>query len=240
MPRTDFVYLTFHRVNFVRGITPVREQEWNDWFDNVHLGEMSKALGAWTATRWKVNPTGANGPQYAALYQIEGADAPTKLAKLQAEWPHWWTNGRIHPEHTTILSTLVQPYGRWGTKRAPSASVKAHHLVFSTANDPNKLEEWDQWYQDVHSPDAISTGAFTTCVRCRPVPPPASGSMQLNWSRVTIYDIENDEVEKTDALAGSRIEQWRAAGRIHPNMCGVYNLVMKPTGKWAPLGLKAP
>lgn len=236
MPRTDAIYLTFQRLNFVTGTTPESDAAWNTWFDDKHLKDACSALGAWAATRWKVANVVANGPQYATVYLIAGSNGTRGVVKLQEELPKWWEAGRMHPRHTTIMSALVEPYGDFAEVPVPSSRVRGHHLVFSASNDPRKTAEWDEWYQKVHSPDAVSTGAFTRFTRCRRVMPQGVGGMELYFTHLTIYDIESDEVEKTDALAGSRIEQWRAAGRIHPNMSGTYNLLLKPTGKWAGKG----
>ena len=45
-----------------------REDEYNAWYDDVHLREFSALPGVINGRRFKV--TGPTGPQYAALYEL--------------------------------------------------------------------------------------------------------------------------------------------------------------------------
>jgi hypothetical protein len=51
---------------------PAREEEFNDWYDNVHLPDMLEVEGLVKATRW-MTAENAEGQQrrYLALYEVE-------------------------------------------------------------------------------------------------------------------------------------------------------------------------
>ena len=51
--------------------SPEREQEYNTWYDEVHLGELVALDGIVSARR--LRPVNGEGP-YVALYEIEGDD----------------------------------------------------------------------------------------------------------------------------------------------------------------------
>jgi hypothetical protein len=61
--------------------SPDREQEYNDWYDNVHLPELVALDGIVAARR--LRPVNGEGP-YVALYEIEGDDLQAVLDNMGA------------------------------------------------------------------------------------------------------------------------------------------------------------
>ena len=66
---------------------PEREDEYNDWYDRVHLPEVLAIPGIVGATRFKlsevagVEPDG--GPAYLAIYELDADDLGAPLAGLR-------------------------------------------------------------------------------------------------------------------------------------------------------------
>jgi hypothetical protein len=59
--------------------SPERTDEYNDWYDNVHLPDLLKVKGVVGASRYRVAPAqqgGAaiEGPQYLAIYEVDIED----------------------------------------------------------------------------------------------------------------------------------------------------------------------
>ena len=54
---------------------PAREEEFNDWYDNIHLPDMLEVPGMINATRW-VSAESKEGQQrkYLAMYELETDD----------------------------------------------------------------------------------------------------------------------------------------------------------------------
>lgn len=51
---------------------PAREEEFNDWYDNVHLPDMLESPGMIGATRWaSAEPAEGQRRKYLALYELE-------------------------------------------------------------------------------------------------------------------------------------------------------------------------
>jgi hypothetical protein len=64
-----------------RPSSPDREQEYNAWYDEVHLGELL-ALDGFVSAR-RLRPVDGNGP-YVAIYEIEGDDLQAILDNMNA------------------------------------------------------------------------------------------------------------------------------------------------------------
>jgi hypothetical protein len=61
--------------------SPDREQEYNNWYDEVHLGELV-ALDGFVSAR-RLRPVDGNGP-YVAIYEIEGDNLQSVLDNMIA------------------------------------------------------------------------------------------------------------------------------------------------------------
>ena len=68
-----------------------REEEYNEWYDTVHLPEVLALEGFVAAQRFAAAPAmaGREGPprQYLAIYEIEADDVTTALATLGTAAP---------------------------------------------------------------------------------------------------------------------------------------------------------
>lgn len=76
---TDYSFLVFS--NPAEG----REDDYNRWYDEVHLGEVVQVPGFVGARRYKVAPTGDGEPpahRYLAVYDIASDDVGATLAEL--------------------------------------------------------------------------------------------------------------------------------------------------------------
>ena len=60
-----------------------REKEYNDWYDNTHIPEITAVPGFVSARRYKVHgETGA--PAYLAIYEIDADELTAPAAELRA------------------------------------------------------------------------------------------------------------------------------------------------------------
>jgi hypothetical protein len=61
-----------------------RDQDYNDWYDNTHLGQICSIPGITSGRRWDAIPQTPN-PQpspYLAIYEIETEDPSAVIAEL--------------------------------------------------------------------------------------------------------------------------------------------------------------
>lgn len=67
-------------------VDPAREQEYNDWYDNTHVPEITAVPGFVAARRYKLHgPAGSDdAPAYLAIYEIEADELTAPAAELHA------------------------------------------------------------------------------------------------------------------------------------------------------------
>lgn len=73
-----------HRYVVFTNPAPGRENEFNRWYDEVHLGEVLTVPGFTAASRYRVMPDGEEKPEFAylAIYEIDGDDPSAALDEL--------------------------------------------------------------------------------------------------------------------------------------------------------------
>ena len=79
MPKYTFLVLT--------NATDGKDAEFNDWYDNVHLGDVLKIPGYKAAQRFKLSDQAgaeASNWRYMSLYEVEAASADEARANLNA------------------------------------------------------------------------------------------------------------------------------------------------------------
>jgi len=61
-----------------------KEEEYNNWYDNVHLKEVTECDGFVAATRYRFKPLDGETPprQYMAIYDIESGDVLATMKNL--------------------------------------------------------------------------------------------------------------------------------------------------------------
>jgi hypothetical protein len=78
MPRYQLIVLT----NAAKG----RDEEFNDWYDNQHLGDVLSVPGFVGAQRFRLDPAaGSTDWSYLAIYDMETDDPAKCMAELQAQ-----------------------------------------------------------------------------------------------------------------------------------------------------------
>jgi hypothetical protein len=91
--------------------SPDREQDYNTWYDEVHLSELVALDGIVSARR--LRPVDGQGP-YVALYEVEGDDLQAVVANMQAN------AGKLHmsdalqldpPPEMRLLQTITEHAG---------------------------------------------------------------------------------------------------------------------------------
>lgn len=67
-------------------IDPAREDEYNEWYSQVHLPEVVAMPGFVGATRYKVHDSSADSAthSYLAIYEIEADDIAGPIAEMRA------------------------------------------------------------------------------------------------------------------------------------------------------------
>ena len=68
-----------------------KEKEYNDWYTNIHIGEVAAIDGIISAQRFQLTPKQMKEDQphkYAAIYEVENGKEAQALDNLQAAMPN--------------------------------------------------------------------------------------------------------------------------------------------------------
>jgi hypothetical protein len=65
-------------------VSPSREDEFNDWYDNTHIPEILAVPGFVSARRYKVHGDSATGRAYLAIYELDADDLMAPATELRA------------------------------------------------------------------------------------------------------------------------------------------------------------
>ena len=198
------------------------EPEWDAWEDDAHVPAWCGPDGAWAATRFELTARPQPGMPGIGFTHV----TILELDELRA-------TGRMHPAHATIAADAFVAHGPHGTKPAPSTARTGHILTHVLCTDPTRVDEWDRWYDDVHVPDMLSCGAFSTMSRWRRATPSAVGSNHL-----TLYDVATPTVEEAVARSATTLADVVAAGRKHECHTGALTVTLRPTGRHGGDGIR--
>ena len=96
---------------------PGAEDQFNHWYDTVHLPEVLTLDGVVSAHRFTIaHPTDDDGPQYVALYELETEDLTATLAYLDAALDTLTMSSALDVDATDFR--FYRPLGSW-TRSAP-------------------------------------------------------------------------------------------------------------------------
>ncbi|MGI9624473.1 MAG: hypothetical protein ACR2PK_16700, partial [Acidimicrobiales bacterium] len=74
-----------HRLFVYSNPVDGREDEYNDWYDSVHIAEVLEVEGFVGCQRFSVDPGTDSAPaRYLAIYEIDSEDPVASFATLQA------------------------------------------------------------------------------------------------------------------------------------------------------------
>ena len=233
MPDTTALLIVYSRCNDAK-----RSAEWSDWYDEVQLPDSVGPGRADVATRFELleQPTPlmpSIGFSHLSLYEFSGADADARLDALLADDASLRRKGRVHPNHCVIGVDILKAHGR-ETKPPPHAELQGHILAYVLCNQPEREAEWDAWYDEVHLPDMLDSGAFSAGTRWRRRVPLAYGSNDL-----TLYDVSRCSLDEAVERSAAVMPGIAAAGRKHPCHAGGMVVKAKASGRHAGAGYRA-
>lgn len=218
-------------VLYAKCVRATDEPEWDTWEDDVHVPAQCGSHGAWAATRFELTARPEPGMPgigftHVTILELDDIDVGAHAARVLAVDHELRASGRIHPAHAPIAADAFVARGPHGTKPPPAASRTGHILTHVLCTDPDRTDEWDQWYDEVHVPDMLSCGAFSAMSRWRRVTPLAVGPNHL-----TLYDIATPTIDEAVARSAATLADVVAAGRKHECHTGALTVTLRPTGR---------
>jgi hypothetical protein len=105
---------TGHVLTHVLCTDPTRVDEWDTWYDDVHVPDML-SCGAFSAiSRWRRRAPQAFGPNHLTLYDVTTPTVEEAVTRSAATLATIVAAGRKHECHTGALTVTLRPTGRHG------------------------------------------------------------------------------------------------------------------------------
>ncbi len=76
---------------------PMREKEFNDWYDKIHLPDVAETPVLVKATRYEITEPAAGKGKFLAIYEIECKDPNAWIAALSENMKTKGAQGRMSP-----------------------------------------------------------------------------------------------------------------------------------------------
>lgn len=82
-------------------------------------------------------------------------------------------------------------------------------VVETNCTDPSREKEFDQWYDNTHIPDLLTTPGVLSAARYEN---PSPGEKQGKY--VALYDVETKDILQTMGALNENMAKWGQRGRI--------------------------
>jgi hypothetical protein len=222
---SDGLVLRYTRCN-----APSRESDWASWYDEVHLPELATRKPGGLVTRWELTSKPVPGMPSVGFSHVdlfERARAGALLDALEATE----RAGEMHPAHCEMGTDILQPFGRFTSATPPSSDLRGRIVAFVACTRPSREDEWNRWYEEVHAPDMLDSGAFSAVSRWVRVERRRFGANYM-----TLYDVTESTVEEAVERSAAKLRQVVAAGRKLDCHVGALTFTLEPSGRVAASG----
>jgi hypothetical protein len=199
---------------------PAREVEFNKWYSETHLPDITSTGLFKDAARFENVEHKPGEAKYLAFYETDAedlAEARTSLTTL--------IGGLREAGRSSDLTEMVGGgiHRRIGSESsaAKGKPVTGLLLVSTDCKDAAKEDEFNRWYNEVHIPDILGLGLFHSAYRFEN---PNPGEVLGKY--LAVYETDKDPSEAAAANSVAR-DGWEKAGRFSPLLDIKTRLVFK-------------
>ena len=195
-------------------IPPGKEEEFNRWYNEEHIGDLLAIPGFLNAARYVAV---SGGPKYLACYELESPQVLENEAylKLRANLSEW--SKRMSPSviGITRIRNVYQQIFPEEVSPSVAQSDMASALQIGRMDVPAEIEdEFNQWYNTIYVPNYEEVAGCIRGRRYRVV----AGEPKY----ATVYEFEHEEV--------SLSPEWAAARSAHPLSAQMRSRMKHATG----------
>ena len=217
------------------------EDEWNDWYDNIHAKEWLSFPGIDAIRRFELAPGMPQGwdvpaPKHLIVYELSSIDVIVteeynKLVKRVPLWPSEIEgptdlSGGVFQQIIPIESSYKIP-------------LKATHLLaVGHAEIPLEVEEeYHAWYNTEHIPAYLEIPGFLTARRFQRVDDiaPFPGISLAGADYIALYDLSDNSVFETPEFKIRGVTPWSTRIRDYTwqrrKMNNLYKSVLMPNNE---------
>jgi hypothetical protein len=178
---------------------PSKEEEFNYWYNHIHLPDVTSAGVFRHAMRFVNTAPNPEGGKYFATYETNWEDVTEATKVMGGVGARLREEGRYTPHLQVVLGGAFKKLG--GEFSAASRPARGILMLLLNCNDPAREEEYNRWYSDVHIPDILNTGLFHTAYRYESLDPQNTKGKYL-----TIYETDSSDPSR----AGDELLKLRA------------------------------
>ncbi|MCS7206537.1 MAG: DUF4286 family protein [Dehalococcoidia bacterium] len=210
---------------------PLKEEEFNRWYDSVHLADMLATRLVTHPTRYRNADPLQRDARYLAIYEVEQENLLEKIPHeiMERFTPQWIAQGRMHPALQVVARWMWRRIGpSFTTAKTGRAPITGLYAVQSHCANSAQEREFNEWYNTIHVPDILSTGLFHTAYRFEAVLPQPGQDRYL-----ALYETDApDPLLAVREMAEMHRPRWIAGGRFSPLLQvtwrGVYQRIPPP------------
>jgi hypothetical protein len=103
---------TGHILTHVLCTDPRRVDEWDSWYDEVHVADMLSCDAFSAMSRWRRSTPNPIGPNHVTLYDVTTPTVEEAVSRSAATLAEIVAAGRKHECHTGGLTVTLRPTGR--------------------------------------------------------------------------------------------------------------------------------
>ena len=192
-----------------------REAEFNDWFANVFLPQVSGSDIFHNATRYRntEEDLGPGEARYMTLLETDSEDLTVSMQDYQESVKRLTDGGTIDPAMEVVLAAIFRTTGPEFRSDLETKRITGLMVLLANCKDEGRHGEFNDWYNKVHVPHVIETGRFHTAYRYENLYPAAPEGRYL-----AIYETDNQDPGGLTALMATERPQWIEKGLYSPDI----------------------
>ena len=186
-----------------------KSDEFNYWYNHMHVPDVTGPGIFRHAIRFANSDPASPAGQYVATYE-------TAWEEVEKAMPAHREAGAKTRGDEDRGTPLIQPVtvgvfkrkgGEFNAAAKPSLGML---LVLSNCKDTHDEKEFNRWYEDVHIPDILDTGAYHTAYRYVSTDPEATKGKYL-----AIYETDNRDAAAARGKLNAVRADWTARDRLY-------------------------
>ena len=189
-----------------------KTDEFNRWYNHMHLPDVTAPRIFHHAIRFANTDPSSSAGQYIATYETDIDDvSKARPAHREAIAKLGGQEDRGTPLIQSVSTGIFKRLG--GQFVASIRPTRGILLVLTNCEETAREEEFNRWYEDVHIPDILDTGAFHAAYRYESPEPEDAHARYL-----AIYETDNPDPAKAREEITKFIPDWQKRGRMFDGM----------------------
>ena len=200
---------------------PAREDEYNEWYDGIHIPDILATPGFVRARRYVHKEFRDGRGKYMAIYEIETDNIEETMQIRLERRAEEHKQGRASAGRGNFSFALWrdvlfrQVFELQAPRNSASSTGKWINLVEQDC-DPDREAEYNEWYNTIHIPDILQTPSFVRARRFQ-----IKDFRDGRGKHLAVYEIETDDLEATMRLRREKRAEEVKLGRGSANRPGL-------------------